>query len=161
MSSSFGRREKFLDARLALHRKHLPVYRETIVAVYTGALVHLAVLSFSLSFSGRERRRGLPFRHPFVILPVWSARLKNVLKNQNSNAFIATLARSLAHPTSSRSLLEKRKSRHCICIYACGAAPHRSNAFLASSTTGALRCFVHDPAKLPAKFPDLCRGVAR
>jgi len=39
------------------------------------------------------------------------AHLKNVLKNQNSNAFIAALARSLARPRLVLSLrLERRKS---------------------------------------------------
>lgn len=64
-----------VDARLALHCKHLLIYRETVVTIYIAA---------SASWSSPTENPSLYLR-----VSVSSVRLKNVLKNQNRNAFIA------------------------------------------------------------------------
>lgn len=120
-----------VDACLALHCKHLLIYRETIVTIYIAA----------------RTSWNSPTENPSLYLRVTGkpVRLKNVLKNQNRNAFIAlgTLVFRLARDIVFLKMWIMRRAAF---IYAYKAPPHTvhwNNAFLASSTTGVLH-FVHD-----------------
>lgn len=137
-----------LDARLALHRKHLLVYHERLSSQFTLPLVHL----------GASRRISDPLASLHPRISSRPARLKNALKNQNRSAFIA-----LAQARLSSDIVSPRDVNHAAVHLSMRAGRRRRNAYIgimqfSHHRPPAFLRFVHDVA---GEVLDLCRGHAR